>query len=53
VDEEKDLGVIISAKLKPSKQCRVVYNKAIKILGMINCTIEFKNRQILYACINP
>jgi len=49
VDEKKDSGVIISANLKPSGQCRVVYkyNKAIKILGMINRIIEFKNRNIL------
>ena len=49
VEEEKDLGICITADLKPSKQCRVAYNKAVRILGMINRTIKYKNRQTLVA----
>ncbi len=47
VDEEKDLGVIITSNLKSGGQCRVAYNKAVKILGMIFRTITFKDRGIL------
>src|SRR6266496_6277287 len=49
VHEEKDidLGVTISSDLKYSRQCREVYNKAVKVLGMINRTIQFKNKRIL------
>jgi len=53
VNEKKDLVVIISANLKPSQQCSVVYNKAIKKLGMINRTIEFKKRKICLYKLNP
>ena len=35
VEEEKDLGVLISKDLKPSKQCVAAANKARSILGMI------------------
>ncbi len=47
VMEERDLGVTLTADLKPSKQCRAIYNKAIKTLGMINRTVKYKNRRIL------
>ena len=35
VNEEKDLGVIISEDLKWEKQCSAAVSKANKILGMI------------------
>ena len=35
VNEEKDLGVIISEDLKWDKQCSAAVSKANKILGMI------------------
>jgi len=35
VEEEKDLGVLISKHLKPSKQCVAAANKARSVLGMI------------------
>ena len=35
VEEEKDLGVLISNDLKPSKQCVAAANKARSVLGMI------------------
>jgi len=47
VTEESDLGIVISSDLKSSKQCRNAYNKAVKVLGMINRTIKNKDRQIL------
>ena len=33
VEEEKDLGVLISKDLKPSKQCVAAANKARSVLG--------------------
>ena len=47
IDEEKDLGVIITVNLKPSRQCLEAYKKAIRILGVIYRTIKFRNRKIL------
>ena len=44
---EKDLGVVISDDGKTLSQCQYVYNKAIKILGMINRTIRYKERRIM------
>jgi len=35
VNEEKDLGVIISEDLKWDKQCSAAVSKANKVLGMI------------------
>jgi len=35
VGEEKDLGVLVSEDLKPSKQCVAAANKARSVLGMI------------------
>ena len=44
---EKDLGVMITDDGKTSSQCQYVYNKAIRILGMINRTIRYKERGIM------
>ena len=44
---EKDLGVLISNDLKPSKHCDTVSNKANKILGLINRTFLFKDEQTI------
>ena len=49
VDEEKDLGIIVTSDMKSSRQCRVAYNKAARILGVVNRTIKFKNKQILLS----
>ena len=38
---EKDLGAVISDDGKTLSQCQYVYNKAIRILEMINRTIRF------------
>ena len=45
--QEKDLGVVISNDLKVSQQCQQAYNKASRILGLINRTIEYRHRDIL------
>jgi len=44
---EKDLGVVFSNDGKTLSQCQHVYNKAIRILGMINRTIKYKDRRIM------
>jgi len=44
---EKDLGVVISDDGKTLSQCQYVYIKAIRILGMINRTIRYKERRIM------
>jgi len=44
---EKDLGVVISDDGKTLSQCQYVYNKAIRILGMINRTIRYQERMIM------
>ena len=44
---EKDLGVIITDDGKTSSQCQCVYNRAIRILGMINMTIRYRERWIM------
>jgi len=46
---EKDLGVVISDDGKTLSQCQYVYNKAIRILGMINRTMALYNT--LCICI--
>jgi len=47
VCQEKDLGILISNDLKVSQQCQQAYNKASRILGLINRTIEYKHTDIL------
>jgi len=44
---EKDLGVVISDDGKTLSQCQYVYNKVIRILGMINRTIKYKEGRIM------
>ena len=47
VCQEKDLGVMITNDLKVSQQCQQAYNKASRILGLINRTIEYRHKNIL------
>jgi len=44
---EKDLGIMISNDLKVSQKCQQAYNKASKILGLINRTIEYRDTDSL------
>jgi len=41
VQQEKDLGVLLSNNLKVSAQCQQACSKALRILGMINRTIVY------------
>jgi len=47
VDEEKDLGIIITKDLKVSQQCKHAYSKASQMLGTLSRTIRSKDRRIL------
>jgi len=47
VHEEKDLGIVVLDDLKASLQCTQVYNKANRMLGIINRCIVYKTKDIL------
>ena len=47
VYEEKDLGVQLTADLKPSRQCQLAYSTASKVLGMIGRVVSHKSRDVL------
>ena len=47
VQEEKDLGVLITADLKASSQCVQACNKANRVLGMMHRTMICKTKDIL------
>jgi len=51
VDQEKDLGIIISSDLKCSQQCLYAHNKANKVLGVIRRTIINKEPRIMYKTL--
>jgi len=46
-ETEKDLGMMTSNDLKVSHQCLSAYNKANKILGIINRTIVYKTIDVM------
>jgi len=52
VCQGKDLGILILNDLKVSQQCQQAYNKASRILGLINKTIEYKHTDILLRLYN-
>ena len=47
VDQENDLGVIVSSDLKNSAQCISAKNKANKMLGIINRGISYKSEDVI------
>ena len=47
VEEEKDLGVIVSKDVKVSKQCAAAAKKGYQILGLISRTFICKKRRIM------
>ena len=51
-DQEKDLGVVVDNKLKPSQQCIQARNKANKILSYISKSIEYKSKDVITKCYN-
>ena len=49
VDQETDLGVVITADLKSSAQCIAAEQKAQKILGYIKRVFHYRNKQTVLA----
>ena len=49
VDQETDLGVVITADLKSSAQCIAAEQKAQKILGYIKRVFRYRNKQTVLA----
>ena len=47
VQEERDLGVIVSADLKVSQQCAKVVKTANKVLGMISRTLTLRTKDVI------
>ena len=47
VNEEKDLGILITSNLKSASQCQQAYAKARKALGIIARTISHKTPRVL------
>ena len=45
LDEERDLGVIVSKNFKVSEQCIKAASRSRQILGLINRTITCKIRR--------
>ena len=52
VDQEKDLGVIISSDLKPQKHCKEVIKTANKLMGFIGRTFEYKSEKVIRTLYN-
>jgi hypothetical protein len=46
-EEERDLGIIVHASLKPSEQCASAAKKANRVLGMISRNIQNKTPFIM------
>ena len=47
VDEERDLGVLVSRDMKFSKQCLLAKNKSNLILGIINRGLLYKSTEVI------
>ena len=47
VDEERDLGVVLSGSLKPSKQCAIAASRANRILGLIKRNFCHLGRKVV------
>ena len=47
VDDEKDLGVVVSSSLKPSKQCALAALRANRMLGLIRRNFCFLGREVV------
>ena len=52
VDQEKDLGVIISSNLKVADQCLEARNRANKLLAIINRNVVYKSKEVICKLYN-
>ena len=52
VEQEKELGVVISSRLKPSKQCSEVGKTTNKLIGFIGKSFEFRTGKIILNLYN-
>ena len=52
VSNEKDLGIIISNDLKPTKQCTEAVKKANKLIGFIGRAFEYKSEKTVLTLYN-
>ena len=51
-ENEKDLGVVVSKDLKPSKHCTEAVKNANKLVGFIGRTFEFKSEKVILTLYN-
>ena len=52
VTEEKELGVMIRHDLKSSSQCTQAYNKANRMLEVINRKVSYTTKEVLTRLYN-
>ena len=50
--KEKELRVPMNGNMKASKQCIIAITKANQVPGMIQRNITYKEKVVLYLCIN-
>ena len=46
VEEDKDIGVIVQANLKPAAQCATAARTAQAVLGQISCAFHYRDRHV-------
>ena len=44
-EEEKDIGVVVQANLKPSKQCTVAAQRANNVLSQLSRSFHYRDRR--------
>ena len=47
MDEERDLGMLMSKDVKFSKQCLLEKNKSNLMLGIINSGVSYKSVEVI------
>ena len=52
VDQEKNLGIIITSDLKPSNQCIEVVKNTNKLVGFIGRTFNFNSEKVILTLYN-
>ncbi len=52
VDQEKNLGIIISNDLKPNHRCKEAIKKAHRLVGFIGRIFEYKSEKVIRTLCN-